>query len=480
MVAMARQRFLVIWLTFAFLYLALAALGPDGLLGRGLWPQVNQHLLQVRAWCGDDIVAPTEDGHEERVIQVRPRLDVTPYFRSWVLDDPRERVLLTNLACGVEGSGADRPLEPIRYVTGDSLLGQLQLERMVCHVGSPLGPAFLLLPVFLVLGSAVATQWVGALLGGLGVALIDLLLLWWLETTEGAGSVSRSERLWLVVLAGLGTLWIWLVPQGQVWMFAQTTATCMLALALVCATRRRWLWAGLAFGVAITSRVPTLMAAPILLYLVLSDSGRGRGLSGWRRSWRALALASLFPVLLGTAQLTLNRARFSNPFEVGYTFMLTPPDLRQRLETDGAFSLAHIGRNVRYLLLQPPVPAVDPESGTPRFPYLVSAPEGMGVFFVTPAFLAVFLGLRRPRRAAGLLAATWMSLVLTTAPALLYFNTGWVQWGGRYLLDAWPLWLMLGALGLRRVHPSAMRFLVILSLLSNLWATLLATGGWWP
>jgi hypothetical protein len=282
------------------------------------------------------------------------------------------------------------------------------------------------------------------------------------------------------MLTGVGTLWIWLVPQGQVWMFAQTTATCMLALALVCATRRRWLWAGLAFGLAITSRVPTLMSAPILLYLVVVDGGGGRGPTGWRRSWRALALASLFPMILGTAQLTLNWSRFSNPLEFGYSFMLTPPDLRQRLETNGAVDLAYVGRNIRYLFLQPPVPVVDPESGTPRFPYLVSDPEGMGLFFVTPAFLAVLLGFRRPRRSAGLLAATWMSLVLTTVPALLYFNTGWVQWGGRYLLDAWPLWLMLAALGLRRAHPPVTRFLVILSLLSNLWATLLATGGWWP
>jgi hypothetical protein len=482
MLPMSRRRFLVIWFTFALLYLLLAVVGPSGLLRTGVWPFVNQHLLQVRAWVGDDIVAPGEAGEVDRIIPVEPRLDVTPYFRTWAMGDSRERILLSNLACGVKDDAPDARLRPVRYVKTDTLESQIQLERLQCHVGSPLGPAFLMLPLYLVLGSALATQWLGAMLGGLGVALIDLLLGWWLEAVRGARPVNRNERTGLVVLAGLGTMWIWLTPQGGMWMFAHTVATCALTLALVLAWRRRWIWAGLAFAFAITSRPPTLLAMPLLLAILYYRRQSTAALLASKSParLRSLALAALFPAVLVGVQLTLNQARFWNPVEVGYRFMITPPELRQRIDAHGPFNPAFLVDNVRYLLLQPPVTVVDPDDGGVKFPFLVSDPHGMGVFFVTPAFLVIFLAGHRHWRVPGLLRVCWISLGLVTLPALLYFNTGWVQWGGRFLLDGWPMWLMLTSLGLHRINGRVATLLIGLSVVSNLWGALLTAGGWWP
>jgi hypothetical protein len=471
-----RQRFLAVWLGFALLYTVLAALGHGGLRQTGSWPLVNQHLLQVRAWRGDDIVLAAPDGSPERVITVEPRLDVTPYFSDWVIDDPRERVLLTNLAAGVRDDAGE--LQPVRYLPADSLAARLQMERLECHVGSPLGPAFLLYPLSFVFGAALATQWLAAVLGGLAVALADLLVGWCLDALRGSGAVGSHDRGRLLALAGLGTLWIWLVPQGEVWMFAQTTATCALTLCLVLGWRRRWLWSGLAFGLAIASRPPTLLALPLLVaivwYRVRTGSGRARS------PWRALAAAALFPIVIGVGHLALNQARFSSPLDFGYRYQLTPPELRERIDTHGTLSLAHLPRNIRYNLLQPPIIARDSETGRPTFPFLVSDPHGMGVFFVTPAFLMIFFAALRGWRGRGLLVACWMSLGLVLAPSMLFFNTGWVQWGGRYLLDAWPLFLILTALGVHRIHGRMSVLLIVLSMASNLWATLLTIGGWWP
>ncbi len=473
---------MVVWIGFAFLYTALAVIGPKGLLETGSWPCVNQHLVQVRAWLGEDIVVPPGEGAQGRIVQVHPRLDVTPYFRTWVMDDPRERVLIANLACGVKAAGPERRLTPVRYVRADSLESQLQMERLECHVGSPLGPALLLLPLRVLLGSSLAAQWLGAILGGLAVALVDLLLAWWLTAVRGSQSGGRGERAAMLALAGLGTGWVWLVPQGEVWMFSQTLATCSLTLALVLTWRRRWLAAGLAFALAATSRPPVLLALPILLAILWHRWDGWRVPQRWsgRSRLRALALAAVFPAIVGAAHLTLNWARFGSPLEVGYRFMLTPPELREPLQAHGPISVTFLGRNVRYLLLQPPVRVTDSDTGQTRFPFLVSDPHGMGVFFVTPAFLMVFLTAQRHWRLRGLLLACWLSLFLVTVPALLYFNTGWVQWGGRYLLDAWPLWLMLTALGLQRVNGRVGVLLIALSAASNLWGALLTAGGWWP
>jgi hypothetical protein len=479
---MPRQRFLVIWLGFALLYTLLAALGPSGLLQDGVWPFVNQHLLQVRAWRGEDIVIEEESGEGARTVAVEPGLQLTPYFRTWVVENPRERVLLANLACGVRHGPPGSPLQPVRYLRADTLAARLQGERLECHVGSPLGPAFLMLPLRFVFGSALATQWLGAVLGGLAVALIDLLLSWWLETVRGSRGLERSRRAGLLALAGVGTLWIWLVPQGEVWMFAQTLATCGLTLSLVLAFRGRWLAAGLAFAFAFLSRPTTLMALPLLIAFVLYRCrSNGASEAPRRRSWlRALALAAVFPLLLGGLHLFLNTARFGSPLDAGYRFMLTPPELRQRLDSHGAFDLSYLGENVRYLVLQPPVLVSDRDTEGLSFPFLVSDPKGMGVFFVTPAFLLIFLTVYRQWRGGGLLVACWLSLVLVTLPSLLYFNTGWVQWGGRYLLDSWPMWLMLAALGLQRISGRAAAVLIGFSVASNLWAALLSLTGWWP
>jgi hypothetical protein len=196
--------------------------------------------------------------------------------------------------------------------------------------------------------------------------------------------------------------------------------------------------------------------------------------------WRALAAAALFPLVIGGIQLGLNAARFDSPFEFGYRFQLTPPDLRMRIDTHGSLSHVYLAENIRYNFLQPPVVATDPETGGLRFPFLKSDPHGMGVFFVTPAFLMILMSWRRQWGAPRLVLASWMSLAAVTLPALLFFNTGWVQWGGRYLLDAWPLWLILTALGLQCVNNKVATVLIGLSVVSNLWAAVVLTGGWWP
>jgi hypothetical protein len=285
----------------------------------------------------------------------------------------------------------------------------------------------------------------------------------------------------LVVLAGTGTLWIWLAPLPEIWYFAQTVATTFLVLTLVLAQRGRWLTAGLAFALAACSRPPTVMALPMLLALAFATAGPGDRVRGRARpsGVRALALLSLFPVVLGALHLAINRLRFGSALEFGYRFMLTPPELRQAIEEHGPLSLAFLTRNLKTFVLQPPILSVN-ESGAWSFPFLVSDPQGMGLVFVTPAALGILLALGGSWRGRGLIAACWLSLVMVTAPSLLYFNTGWVQWGARYLLDAWPLWLMLTALGLGRIRGRTAWALVALSVASNLWAVILTTSGWWP
>ena len=469
------RRFAAVWVIFAGLYVALAALGPNGVVPVPVWPRVNQHQLQVRAWLGEDIEVVGPNGEVERVVEVRPRLDVTPYLRDRVVGDPRETALLGNLACVVPApDGGGRPMPAQQAAQRLGVAPERLAERMVCHVGFPPGPAFLLLPIHAALRGLLATQWLSALLGGLAVAVMDRLLRLWLDEVAGGGSRAMTGVLNPTVLAGLGTLWLWAAPDGGTWLFAHVVAACGLAVALLLAWHGRAFACGLAFALAISARPPVLLALPLLVAMVVGRTSRGvRGRGRRSGALRALALTALPVLVAGGVALALNQLRFGSPFDFGYAAMITPPHLSQRLAEHGQFSLDYLGRNLRYLFVEPPRLLA-------RFPFAVSDPQGMGLLFVTPAFVAVLAAVRSAGRGRRLVAAAWASLIAVTVPALLYFNTGWVQWGGRFLLDGWPLWLLLAAIGLQRLDRRLAVALVLLSVASNLWAVVATLSRAWP
>ncbi len=490
-------RFVAVGTLCAAIYLLAALFGTHGPVRCGRWLPINQHLELVRSWLGE------ETG--------RHTLGMQPYDE---LFHGPATIARLDLAVLPPAPGTNR-------------------QR--AHVGFPLGPAFLLLPLRLLLRGWLAAQWLSAVLGGLAVAALDALLALWLGAVATADPGSRStagpSRNPLVLLAGFGTLWFWIVPLGLVWHFAQTVATTGLVLAFLAAERGRWLPAGIAYGFAVTSRPSMALALPFFLPLLARPDApkvAGGGVpptegsvhdgsvqdgsiqggpvedgsvhagsvqsaapspAGWFHSaarlvqpWfrsRLLRFA-VAPSLLVGAMLVLNQIRFGSPFEFGYRYMQTAPDLAARMRAHGLFSPVFLWDNIRWLILAPPV-LVQAAPGGPLIPpWIGSHPMGMGIFFVTPAFLAAFLTLAPVQLRKAPIASAWAALALLTVPALLYYNTGWKQWGGRFLLDAWPFWIFLTAVGLRRLRPAAVWILVGLSVASNLWGTLATTIGWWP
>jgi len=457
-----RSRFFLLWVLWSGLYLLLAVAGPNG--PRPYWPLISQHLLQAKAWAGADIEIEGPDGSVE-IIPVDPRLDLTPYFAHRVVRDPRENGVMSNIAVRIPGPGGR--LVPAQDRVG---VGDTTPESLRCDLGFPPGPAFILFPLYLLLGSFLATGWLGPLLGGLAVASADLLFERWADMM---GVSTRGVlRKGFPILAGGGTLLMWAAVDGGTFLFAQTIGLSFLTLALALAASSRPLSASLAFGLALTSRPATLGA--LALYLFLGTRGRVSS------SGRRLVALLTGPAILGSITLLLNQLRFGSPFRFGYHAMLVPPFLRQRLAEHGQLSWAWLPGNVSWILLHPPVMA-EHLFGSLDFP--VSDPHGMGIFFVTPAFLALFFAFRPGIRAVGAgfpLFLAWVSLVLCCLPGLVYYNTGWVQWGGRFLLDGWPIFLILAGLGLSRVKEAIVIVLITLSVVSNAWGVLLAMLGLWP
>jgi len=92
-------------------------------------------------------------------------------------------------------------------------------------------------------------------------------------------------------------------------------------------------------------------------------------------------------------------------------------------------------------------------------------PWGTGLWAVSPVLL---FALRLPRRSdLALWLAAVLSAIAVAIPDLLYYNTGWGQYGYRFLLDFAPFLVLLLAMGLRRpLAPPARLLFVLLFVIS--------------
>lgn len=463
------QRFATIWILVTAVYLLVALLGLNGLTDEGTWPRVNQHRLQLAAWFGQDVNLPSADLHGNGVVRLGPRLDVTPWIRYSEMRAPQEAALAANIAAVAPLTGDSGP--PWRPLQGSGEGWSSPGVR--AFVGVPLGPTVALLPFHFLLGSGGGAQWVGAIFGGLAVAAADVVVTLWLAAVAWGGpSVRRDVSNEIVLLAAAGTVLTLAAPDGGTPAFAQTVAVAGLTLALWAALAGRPLVAGGGWAVAFLSRPPMLLAGLLLVALLpaVRTGGRGRV--------TAMARLAFAPVVLTAAHLVLNQLRFGTPLEFGYSFMLTPTWLLERFRTFGQLSLHFLPENLYWQLVAPPT--LVRHAGDAVFPFLASNPMGMGLLFTTPAFVLAALSLARPVGESRLVAMCWLTLVALLLPGALYFNTGWVQWGARFLLDGWPLWLMLTALGLVMVPRAVGRTLIGLSVLSVGWGALLMILGEWP
>jgi hypothetical protein len=210
--------------------------------------------------------------------------------------------------------------------------------------------------------------------------------------------------------------------------------------------------------------------------------------------WRAFAELLAFVVPIAAAVgllLAQNAARFGAPLDFGYRAMAVSGILADDLERYGQFNTHFLARNVDAMLFNRPVlvpadlrqwagllaePARLVAALAQRAPARGFAfplrfdPWGSGLWMVTPALV---FALRVPRRReTALFVAAWLGSLAVAVPDLLYYNTGWYQYGYRFALDFLPLLLVPMAMGLRRPLRRAWRgaFLVLLgaSILSNL------------
>jgi hypothetical protein len=249
----------------------------------------------------------------------------------------------------------------------------------------------------------------------------------------------------------------------------------------------RWqVLAGFLLGLAVTARLPLILAAPFLLVV-------GGGGTPLRRLVSA-GVGGVGPVAALLAYTLLTTGSLIHP---GY-------DYQYRLEVQGYPALGYNAEwsveDPRYIprnlgILFGTYPAVAPEvlpntlgifedvpacSGADSHrslfdedcPLAIPIDLGTSLPLSAPGLFLAVLAFRR-RGASRLALGAGLAVVMIATFNLAHFSQGWVQWGYRFSLDFLPFLLPLVALGAARPldgRPRLLAFLfLVVGAMVNLW-----------
>jgi hypothetical protein len=396
------------------LYAVLFAIGL-AVYGALAWDRLGkqsvapQFVIQADAWL---------HGH----------LDVQPVTS----DADWAKVETVALADGREVQGRRMITQPVfRTLTGERVpTSQIRQSKGVTwYMSFPPVPAVLMLPSALI-GGRGGNDVIPTVL--IAAAILPLFLLV-LRRLRAAGLSKRTEteELWLIALLAFGTVLFFSSVQGKVWYTAQV---CGVALALV------YTWASIeakrpvAAGIALGAAALTRTAMAFMLPLFLFELWRCR-----RGEWKRVVLQFAIPVVaFAIVGMVYNALRFHSPTEFGHTYL----DARQQIQIEqfGLASYHYLARNLAVMLtLLPELPG--------HAPWIQISGHGLAVWVTTPALLLLLW----PREKPAIHRALWITVACVAAPSLLYMNSGWVQFGYRFILDYIVFLLVLLAIGGRPI-----------------------------
>lgn len=328
------------------------------------------------------------------------------------------------------------------------------------YVPFPPLPAILLLPWVAIQQTEQVDTILFSIIVGACNALLTYLVLE-AASKRGFSRLSRGDNVWITVLFAFGTVHWMMAVQGTVWFMAQLTAYTFVALSILFAMREKHLLiVGTALAIAMLARPHVSLMVIFLLAIAFAH---------FRPTLRELVRQMVFlatPLLIATgALLAYNQARFENWRDFGYKSQYVAPELEDDLDEYGQFNVHFLPRNLRALLWA--TPQIDDELGG-----LWPDKWGMSIFLTTPVFLYLFRPQLR-RDNFGLLLGAWTAIGLILVPLLLYYNTGWWQFGYRFALDFMlPLLLVLVFTARKDRLSWLFKGLVVVSILINLWGTI--------
>jgi hypothetical protein len=304
---------------------------------------------------------------------------------------------------------------------------ELALYKGQWFVPFPPTATVVVLPFVAIFGQTFDTGLTSAVAGAIGV-----WLLWGLMLQLG---LRQRTAFFMTVAWAAGSEVFWASSVGGTHLFAETlAATLIIAVLRLALARRTPVLAGLLLGAAVGARLPVAFTFPLVIGLYVGLPTRIRRPSQEQiQQTMALGLGLLWPAI-GIA--SYNILRFGSPFEFGYG-LITSRDgqsvLSEPWYSHGIVSPFYIPRGL-FAMLGKQWDFVD------DFPWLHPTWAGQAVTFTTPMLgWLVRARIRDPLVAYGLGSAALILLV-----EVMHGETGYAQFGYRFVVDALPvLWLVL-------------------------------------
>lgn len=361
----------------------------------------------------------------------------------------------------------------------------------------PPTPAAMMVPLVAVLGTDFSDVVFANVFGAVTVFAVFCTLI---ELRRFWPELSLHACLGLTLFYGLGTCHMYQASAGQVWLITQLSATLFLTIAIGIAFRAmgsdcelarhnqpspyplpdwergnesrygalRFAAGALALSLGVLSRSTILGTLPFFVGAIwMRSSSAPRPFRHFART--AAVFAAIIVMAIGV-QLAFNQVRFGDPLDLGQGRLADEGgDARfsEEFKTHGRFDLHYMPRNVWHYFLNPTMreyPAYDPAHAGLTFD-----PDGNSLFLISPLFIYLFFcGKYGPGRFVVLaLAGALPGLVAL----MLYHNTGWYQFGPRYLLDVLPFLLILTVSGMGGKLTRVSLVLISISFVINAWGT---------
>ncbi|MBI5620463.1 hypothetical protein HY949_01660 [Candidatus Gottesmanbacteria bacterium] len=273
-------------------------------------------------------------------------------------------------------------------------------------------------------------RYVPALYTSLLYGSLTVAVMWWMFERVRQDWFREAPSLWAVACAFLyafGSMQYYLSTVGSIWQINQVVSTFfgVMGTALIFRKKRtvlHYTLSSIFYAIASLGRpiVGLLVVIPMVVWF-------------WERSWRTFVAVMVPLSIVFTMHLVYNAARFDSPLETGHRYLTEAPELADKREQFGMLSPVFVPTNTWHMLLAPPK-----FSWAKGFNMDIDL-MGNSIFWLSPMLLFALGTLpwiwSGKHKLHALIAAVWSGIVLTAMPSLLYYNTGWMQFGYRYALD---------------------------------------------
>ncbi len=291
-------------------------------------------------------------------------------------------------------------------------------------------PAVLLMPFVAIMGTAVKVQTACRLISVLNVLIFSACLPR-LPRRLGLSPLGTTPRVALSLLFAFGTVCWHNAEFAGDWHLAHAVALAAMLLAMrEFVGGNRPLVIGCFLGLAMLTR-PTAALTGLFFAMPLR-----------RRAAAGLVAMAAAPALAVVVLALYNAARFGSPTDFGYQRMLLRGEGLALMQQYGQFHPHFVFKNAYWFFLAPPGPLAGG-----RFPFLGFDPRGLSLFVATPALFYVLVAFKR-RWEHPCVRDAAVGIAACLVPLLLYFNTGFVQFGHRFSVDYLPLLLILVLAGM--------------------------------